>query len=152
MKIAIGNDHAAVAMKNEIVEYLTKQGHEVVNFGTDTNASTSYPIYAEKVSKVVLSGECERGILICGTGIGISIAANKIKGVRCAHCADAESAKLSRQHNNANIVAFGARIIGAVTAQSIVDAFINTDFDGGRHQLRIDMITELENNQTIKAK
>ena len=96
MKIAIGNDHSAVTMKSHIAEYLRVQGHEVIDFGTDSTQSTDYPIYAEKVAKAVVSGDCERGILICGTGIGISIAANKVRGVRCAHCSEPYSAKLTR--------------------------------------------------------
>ena len=147
MKIAIGNDHSAVEMKNQISEYIRSLGHEVVNFGTDSLESTDYPIYAEKVATAVVSGECDRGVLICGTGIGISIAANKVRGVRCAHCTESSSAKLSRQHNNANIVAFGARTIGQVVAESIVEAFLTTEFDGGRHARRIGMISDIEQRQ-----
>ena len=144
MKIAIGNDHVGVELKKHIVEYLEMQGHQVVNFGTDETASAHYPVYAARVAKAVLSGECDRGVLICGTGLGISIAANKIRGVRCAVCSEPVSASLARQHNNANIVAMGARMIGPVMAENIVDTFMNTEFLGGRHQLRVDMMTRLE--------
>lgn len=150
MKIAIGNDHAALELKNHLMDYLSKQGHEIVNFGTDSSESTDYPIYAARVAKAVVSGECERGILICGTGIGISISANKIKGVRCALCSEPCSAKATRSHNDANVLAMGARTVGTLVAEGIVDAFLTTPFDGGRHQRRIDMIAELEEKQTLE--
>ena len=149
MKIAIGNDHGALDLKLHVVKYLETLGHEVVNFGTDTTDSCDYPVFAEKVCKAVLSGECDKGILICGTGIGISIAANKIHGIRCALCSEPCSAKLTRAHNDANVLAMGARIIGPVLAEGIVDAFLTTEFSGGRHQRRVDMITKLEQDQTI---
>ena len=150
MRIAIGNDHVGVELKQHLVKYLEAQGHEVVNFGTDETASNNYPIYAEKVSRAVLSGGFDKGILICGTGLGISIAANKIKGIRCAVCSEPVSAELSRQHNNANIVAMGARMIGPVMAEAIVDKFLNTEFLGRRHQLRVDMMTKLEHGETLE--
>lgn len=144
MKIAIGNDHAATDMKNEMVKYLTEKGHEVINVGTDTNESCNYPVFAKKCADLVVSGEAERGILICGTGIGMSIAANKIKGIRCALCSETTSASLTRAHNNANMLAMGARVIGIELAKDIVDTFLTTEFLGGRHQTRIDMISDLE--------
>ena len=147
MKIAIGNDHAALELKKVIKAYVEDMGHEVVDFGTHTADSCDYPVYGEKVARAVASGECELGILICGTGIGISLAANKVKGIRAAVCSESYSARLTRAHNNANIIAFGARVIGEDTAKDIVNAFINTPFEGGRHQRRIDMITEIENKQ-----
>lgn len=150
MKIAIGNDHAALDLKNHIVDYLVKEGHEVVNFGTDTPASTDYPIYGARVAHAVASGECERGIVICGTGIGISISANKVRGIRCALCSEPVSARLTRQHNDANVLAMGARIIGPAMAEEIVHTFLTTEFEGGRHSRRIDLITKLENEQTIE--
>ena len=150
MKIAIGNDHAALELKNHIVDYLLKEGHEVVNFGTDTPASTDYPIYGARVAHAVANGECERGIVICGTGIGISISANKVKGIRCALCSEPVSAKLTRQHNDANVLAMGARIIGPAMAEEIVHTFLTTEFEGGRHSRRVDLITKLENGQTIE--
>ncbi len=150
MKIAIGNDHAALELKNHIVDYLVKEGHEVVNFGTDTPASTDYPIYGARVAHAVANGECERGVVICGTGIGISISANKVKGIRCALCSEPVSAKLTRQHNDANVLAMGARIIGPAMAEEIVHTFLTTEFEGGRHSRRVDLITKLENGQTIE--
>ena len=150
MKIAIGNDHSAVTMKTRDLVYLRVQGHEVIDFGTDSTQSADYPIYAEKVAKAVVSGDCERGVLICGTGIGISIAANKIRGVRCAHCSEPYSAELTRRHNDANILAFGARTVGPAIAEAMVDVFLATPFDGGRHQRRVDMIAQLEEKQTIQ--
>ena len=144
MKIAIGNDHMAVDMKNHIKKYLEDKGHTIVNFGTDTTDRTDYPIYAKKVADSVVSKECELGILICGTGIGISIAANKVKGIRAAVCSEPYSAALTRQHNNANIIAFGAKVIGTATAETIVDAFINAEYEGGRHARRVDMISDIE--------
>ena len=150
MKIAIGNDHAALELKNHIVDYLVKEGHEVVNFGTDTPASTDYPIYGARVAHAVANGECERGVVICGTGIGISISANKVKGIRCALCSEPVSAKLTRQHNDANVLAMGARIIGPAMAEEIVHTFLTTEFECGRHSRRVDLITKLENGQTIE--
>ena len=147
MKIAIGNDHVAVAMKRHIVKYLEEQGHELMNFGTDSTERCDYPVYGKKVADAVASGACERGILICGTGIGISLAANKVKGIRAAVCSEAYSARLTRQHNDANIIAFGARVVGEATAEMIVDEFINTEYEGGRHQQRIDMITAIEQGE-----
>ena len=150
MKIAIGNDHGGVELKWHLVDYLEKKGYEVVNFGADEPASTHYPIYAEKVSKAVVSGECDKGVLICGTGLGISISANKMHGVRCAPCSEPVSAALARRHNDANIVALGARTIGPLMAEEILDAFLTAPFEGGRHQLRVDMIMKLERDQTLE--
>lgn len=151
MRIAIGNDHGAVELKFHILEYLKKQGHEIVNFGSDVPDSCDYPVYAQKVAKAVVTGDCNCGILMCGTGIGISIAANKIKGVRCAVCSEPCSARLTREHNDANILAMGARIVGPVLAESIVDAFLTTDFcQGERHKRRIELVAELEAKQTIE--
>ena len=144
MKIGIGNDHAAVDMKNEIKAYLEEKGHEVVNFGTDSDASCHYPEYAKKVALAVTGGEVELGILICGTGVGISIAANKVEGIRAVVCSEPYSAKLSREHNNTNILAFGARVIGIETAKMIVDAWLDAEFMGGKHGARVDMIMDIE--------
>jgi ribose 5-phosphate isomerase B len=144
MKIAIGNDHVAVEMKNHITKYLEDKGYTVVNFGTDSTERTDYPIYGERVAKSVASGDCDLGVLICGTGIGISLAANKVKGIRAAVCSEPYSARLTRQHNNANIIAFGARVVGEAMAEMIVDEFLNAEFEGGRHQSRIDMLTAIE--------
>ena len=145
MKIAIGNDHAAVAMKWEIIKYLESKGHEMVNFGTDTSESCDYPEYGKAVGMAVASGEVDCGILICGTGVGISLAANKVKGVRAAVCSEPVTAKLTKLHNNSNIICFGERIVGMEMAKAIVDAYLDTEFEGGRHQRRIDMIMAIEN-------
>ncbi|HJB86784.1 ribose 5-phosphate isomerase B [Mordavella massiliensis] len=144
MKIGIGNDHAAVDMKFEIVKYLEESGYEVVNFGTDTNDSCDYPVYGEKVARAVANGEVDRGILICGTGVGISLAANKVKGIRAAVCSESVTARFSRLHNDANILAFGARIVGVETAKDMVNVWLNTEFEGGRHQRRVDLIMKIE--------
>ena len=144
MKIAIGNDHVAVELKNHITKYVEAKGYEVVNFGTDSSESCDYPVYGEKVARAVASGECDLGILICGTGIGISLAAKKVKGFRAAVCSEPYSARLTRQHNNANIIAFGARVVGQAMAEMIVDEFLNAEYEGGRHQRRVDMITAIE--------
>lgn len=144
MKIAIGNDHAAVALKNEIAQHLRDLGHEVVNFGTDTNDSVDYPVYGFKVANAVASGECELGVAICGTGIGISMAANKVKGIRCALCSDPLSAEMTRRHNDANMLAMGAGMVGPNLAERIVEVFLNTDFEGGRHARRVGEITAME--------
>ena len=144
MKIAIGNDHAAVNLKKEIMAYVEGLGHEVVNFGTDSFESCNYPEFGEKVGLAVASGEYDCGILICGTGVGISIAANKVNGVRAAVCSDTATARLVKQHNNANIIAFGERIVGLELAKDIVKAYLEAEFEGGRHQTRIDMFAEIE--------
>ncbi len=144
MKVAIGNDHAAVALKNEIMEYVQSLGHEVVNFGTDTNESCHYPEYGEKVANAVAAGEFDCGILICGTGVGISIAANKVNGIRAAVCSEPTTARLVKEHNNANIIAFGERIVGVELAKDIVKAYLSAEFLGGRHGIRVDMISDIE--------
>lgn len=144
MKVAIGNDHAATDLKLHIMEYVKELGHEVVNFGTDTYESCNYPDFGEKVGRAVASGEVDCGILICGTGVGISIAANKVRGVRAGVCSDTATARLIKEHNNANILAFGARIVGEELARDIVKAYLEAEFLGGRHQERIDMFAEIE--------
>ena len=144
MKIGIGNDHSAVEMKQEVVKYLQKLGYEVVNYGTDTTESCHYPIYGEKVARAVVAGEVDLGILICGTKVGISLAANKVKGIRAVVCSEPYSAKLSRQHNNTNILAFGAIVIGVEMAKMIIDEWLNAEFQGGRHQDRVNMIMAIE--------
>ncbi len=143
MKIAIANDHAAVEMKKHILKYIESKGHSVTNFGTDNEQSCDYPVYAEKVATRVANGEFDLGILICGTGIGMSLAANKVRGIRAACCSDVYSAKMCRQHNNANILTFGARVIGPATAEMLVDAFLDTEFED-RHKKRVDMISQIE--------
>ena len=145
MKIGIGNDHAGVEYKNIISEYIKdRYGYEVMNYGSDSTQSCSYAEFGEKVARAVAAGEVDKGIVICGTGIGISLAANKVKGIRCAVCSEPCSARLSRQHNDTNMLAFGARIIGIEMAKMIVDAWLTAEFEGGRHQIRVDMIKAIE--------
>lgn len=144
---AIGNDHAALEMKDLIVKHLEARGIEVKNFGTDTTDSCNYPEIAEKVANAVAGGECERGILICGTGVGMSIAANKVNGVRAVVCSEPFSAKLSKEHNNSNILCFGARVVGSELAKMIVDAWVDAEFLGGRHETRVNMIADIEKRQ-----
>ncbi len=144
MKIGIGNDHSALELKAEIIDFLKEKGHEVVDYGTYTTDSCDYPMYGEKVGRAVASGEVEQGILICGTGLGISLAANKVKGVRAAVCSEPYTAKMARQHNNCNVLAFGARVVGAELAKMIVETWLNTEFEGGRHERRVNMIMEIE--------
>ena len=146
MKVAVANDHGATCLKGELLKLLESLGVEVIDFGTNETNSVDYPDYALKVAECVAQGKADRGILMCGTGIGISIAANKVKGIRCAHCSDSFSAKATREHNDANVIAFGGRIIGAEIMKDIVTAFIKTPFSGDkRHVQRIDKITEIEN-------
>jgi ribose 5-phosphate isomerase B len=144
MKIGIGNDHSAVEMKQEIKAFLEEMGHEVVNYGTDTTESCDYPVIGEKVGRAVAAGEVECAILICGTGVGISIAANKVNGVRAAVCSDTTTAHLVREHNNANILAFGARIVGIEKAKDLVRAYLGAQVMGGRHAERVAMFAEIE--------
>lgn len=144
MKLAIGCDHGGYNLKTAILEHLDKKGIEYKDFGCYSIESCDYPDFAEKVAEAIVNGECERGIIVCGTGIGISIAANKVPGIRAAHCTDTFSAKASRQHNDANILALGERITGVGLALDIVDAYLEAEFEGGRHQRRIDKITEIE--------
>lgn len=151
MKLAIGNDHVAIEMKNQIKEYVESKGIEVIDVGTNSPERFNYPISGYKVGKLVASGEVDGGILICGTGIGISLAANKVKGIRACACSEPYSAKLSKQHNNSNIIAFGARVVGVETAKMIVDEWLNASYEGGRHQVRIDMISEIENTGRLSA-
>ena len=150
MKIGIGNDHAGVEMKNEIKAYLESKGHEVINYGTDSTESYSYAISGYRVGKAVADGEVECGVLICGTGIGISLAANKVHGIRAAACSEPFSARMTKRHNNANIICFGARVVGLDMAKMIVDEWLNAEFEGGRHQNRVDMIMEIEQTQNLK--
>ena len=145
MKIAIACDHGALDMKNMLVSYLEGQGHSVTDFGTHTNESCDYPEFAAAAAQAVASGECQRGIVLCTTGIGMSIAANKVKGIRCALLSDVVSARLTREHNDTNMMAMGAGIVGNLLAQQIVDTWLDTDFSGGeRHQRRIDKMMALE--------
>ena len=151
MKIGIGNDHVAVELKEIIKEHLEAQGYEVVDFGTNSTERFDYPISGYKVGKAVAAGEVDRGVLICGTGVGISLAANKVHGVRAVVCSEPYSAKLSREHNNTNIVAFGARVVGPELAKMIVDEWLAAEFQGGRHARRVEMLSEIEQTQDLAA-
>lgn len=151
MKLAIGNDHAAVEMKRGIQAYLEGKGIEVVNVGTDTAESCAYAVSGYRVARMVQRGEVDGGVLICGTGVGISMAANKVHGIRACVCSEPVTARLAKQHNNANIIAFGARIVGLETAKAIVDAWLGAEYEGGRHQARVDMLAEIETTQRLKG-
>ena len=145
MKIAIGCDHGALALKNKVVDHLQKKGHEVSDFGTYTLDSCDYPDFAEKAAKAVASGECEKGIVLCTTGIGISIAANKVPGIRCALLHETWSAKMTREHNDTNMMAMGAAVVGELLALEIVDTWLGTEFSHeAKHQRRIDKVMALE--------
>ena len=144
MKIALGNDHAAVEMKEFVKAYLEEKGFEVLNLGTDTHESVDYPEYGAAVGRAVVNGDADFGIAICGSGVGISIAANKIKGVRAVCCSEPYSARMSREHNDVNVLCFGARVIGTEMAKMIIDEWFAAEFQGGRHQKRVDKIMALE--------
>ena len=150
MKMAIACDHSALDLKEEVKALLTVRGIEVEDFGTYTTDSCHYPVYGARAAQAVADGRCDLGIVICGTGIGISMAANKVKGIRCALCSDTFSAKMTRIHNDSNMLALGARVIGVELAKEIVNAWLDAEFEGGRHQVRIDMITALEKGESIE--
>lgn len=144
-RIVIGNDHAAVAMKNEIKAMLENEGYEVINVGTDTNDSVDYPEFGQKAALAVVNNEADFGIVICGTGIGISIAANKVPGIRCGLCKDVTDARLTREHNDANMLSMGARTTGLETAKDIVHAFLETPFsEGPNHIRRIEKLAKID--------
>lgn len=145
MKISMGSDHGAFAMKEHIKQYLIGLGHEVVDCGTYSTDSCDYSDFAKPAAQLVASGECERGIVMCTTGVGISIAANKVRGIRCALCSEPYSAEMTRRHNDANMLAMGGALIGPNMAERIVDVFLNTEFEGGRHQRRVNKIMAIEN-------
>ena len=144
MKIALGCDHGGYAMKEDIKKQLEGLGHEVKDCGTYSTESCDYPIFGKAAAEAVASGQCEKGIVICTTGIGISISANKVKGIRCALCGDTLSAEMCRRHNNANMLAMGAGIVGPNLAERMVDVFLSTEFDGGRHTKRVELMMEIE--------
>ncbi|MBE5744014.1 MAG: ribose 5-phosphate isomerase B [Clostridiales bacterium] len=144
MKLAFGCDHGGFPAKNELIEFLIEKGYEVIDCGTFSDESCDYPDYAEKVCKLVTEKECEKGILICGTGIGMSIVANKISGIRCAHVTDEFSAEMTRRHNDTNVIALGARITSTENIIKLVDIFLNTPFDGGRHAIRVEKINSFD--------
>jgi ribose 5-phosphate isomerase B len=143
-RIVLSSDHAAIAMRQAIAEHITAKGWEAVDIGPTSPESTHYPTHGEAAAKRVASGDCALGIILCGTGQGIMRAANKVKGIRCGVCSDEFSARMIRQHNNANILSIGARVVGESLAMSIVDAFLDSEFEGGRHGTRVDMITAIE--------
>ena len=147
--IAIGNDHAGFELKDAVISVIKEFGLEYKDFGCYSTDKAEYPVYAQKTADSVASGECERGILICGTGIGISIAANKVKGIRAAACSEPFSAKMSRVHNNSNILAIGARVVGSELAKMIVREWLSAEFEGGRHQERINQISAIENGKKL---
>lgn len=151
MRVVMGNDHSAIAMKNEIKEFVESLGHEVIDLGTNSTESCDYPVYGEKVGRAVVSGEADLGIAICGTGLGIALAANKVTGIRACVCSEPYTAKLSRVHNNANVLAFGARVIGPELAKMIVETWLNAEFEGERHQRRVDLIMDIEKREKSKA-
>lgn len=147
MKIAFGNDHTALALKRELVPYLEGKGHEILDCGVNSPESCDYPVYGERAALAVQRGQADCGILVCGTGVGISLAANKVRGIRAVVCSEPYSAMLSKQHNNTNMLALGARVVGPELAKMIVDAWLDAQFLGGRHQRRVDLITEIERRQ-----
>ena len=142
--IAIASDHGGYHLKEHIKAYLAAKGITCEDFGTGSTESCDYPIFGKAAAEAVASGRCEKGIVICTTGIGISITANKVKGIRCALCSDSLSAEMTRRHNDANMLAMGAGMVGPNLAERIVDTFLNTEFEGGRHQRRVDLITAME--------
>ncbi len=144
LKIAIGSDHGGVDYKTEVIKYLESKGYQVKNVGTDSHDSCHYPIYGAEVGRAVASKECDFGIVICTSGEGIAIAANKIKGVRCGLGYNDEVSKLMRQHNNANVISFGAKFMSLEDVLRRIDIFLSTDFEGGRHEIRVNMISDLE--------
>lgn len=144
MKIAIACDHGGLNLKKEIIKYLKEHGFEVADFGTEFADSCDYPDYALPAAEAVAKGECEKGIVVCSTGIGVSIVANKVPGVRCAHCHDSYCAEFTRLHNDSNVLALGEKVVGVGYALKIVETFLTTEFEGGRHQRRVDKITAIE--------
>ena len=143
MKISLGCDHGGYLLKEDIKAWLMEHGYEVVDCGTHSLESCDYPIFGEAAARAVASGECERGIVVCTTGIGISIAANKVDGIRCAHCTETLSAEMTRRHNDANMLAIGAGVTGKNLALRMVEVFLNTEFEGGRHQRRVDLLDQI---------
>ena len=144
MKIALGSDHGGYALKCDIIQLLEKLGYEYEDFGCYSTDSCDYPIFGEAAARAVAEGKCDRGIVICTTGIGISIAANKVKGIRCAHCADSLEAEMTRRHNDANMLAIGAGFTGKNLAERMVEVFLSTDFEGGRHARRVEKLNAIQ--------
>ena len=150
MKLAFGCDNSAVALKKALMEHAAQLGHECIDCGVHEGEPNHYPIYAARAARMVASGEADRGVVMCGTGVGVSLSANKIKGIRCALCSDCYTAKYTRLHNDANMLALGARVIGPELAKMILEYFLSTEFEGGRHRLRVDMISALERGESIE--
>ena len=148
MRIAMASDHGGFALKEELKAWLAEQGHEVEDFGCHSTDSCDYPDFAQAAARAVAAETCERGIVICTTGIGVSMAANKVHGVRCALCTDPWSAEMTRRHNDANVLALGAGVVGPLLARQIVTAFLTHDFEGGRHQRRVDKVMAIEGQVT----
>lgn len=148
MIIGIGNDHSALELKKEIIAHIETMGHTVKDYGTNSTQSCDYPVYGEIVAHAVVNKEVDMGVLICGTGLGISLAANKVRGIRACVCSEPYTARMARAHNNCNMIAFGARVVGAELAKMIVETFLNTEFEGGgRHTRRVDLIMDVENRE-----
>ena len=143
MKVGIAGDHSAVELKQELMNHLIQKGYEVINYGTDSTESVDYPAYGETLSREIMSGKVESGIAICGTGIGIGIACNKVPGIRCCTCSEPYSAMLARKHNDAQVISIGARVVGSELAKMIVDIFLETEFEGGRHQRRVNLLNHI---------
>lgn len=141
--IAIGCDHGGFALKQEVISYLQQNGYEYQDFGTYDMESCDYPAYGEKVARAVVSGACEKGLLFCGTGVGISLAANRVKGIRAVVCSEPYSAEMSRRHNNANVLCLGGRVVGPGLAEQIVDVWLHTEFEGGRHERRVSLLDSI---------
>ncbi|SHH43444.1 ribose 5-phosphate isomerase B [Sporanaerobacter acetigenes] len=149
MKIGIGSDHGGYELKEEVKKYLEENGIEYIDYGTNSKDSVDYPEYGQKVAEAVKGGECDKGIVVCGTGIGISISANKVPGIRCALCSDTYSARMSIEHNNANMLALGGRVVGRDLAIEIVSTWLKAAFLGGRHERRINKISDIERKYMI---
>ena len=151
MKIGFANDHSALEMKRELIPYLQSKGYEIINFGTDTTQAVDYPDYGERLGNAVRDHEVDLGVAICGTGVGISLACNKVRGIRACCCSEPYSARYSRLHNDANIICFGARVIGVETAKMILDEFLNTSWQGGeRHRRRVEKIMAIEHRNSSR--
>ncbi len=149
MRVAMGSDHAGFELRRQLATFVAKLGHEVVDVGTDSPDSVDYPVFGVAVANLVASGDCERGIAICGTGVGIGIAANKVHGVRAVICSEPYSARMARQHNNANVLAIGARVVGLGLAEDIVTQWLSAEFEGGRHARRVDQLGALDAGQPL---
>lgn len=148
--IALANDHSALELKEEIKQLLEERKIPYKDFGTNSNASCHYPIFGARAARAVAAGECEKGILLCGTGLGIGLVANKVNGIRCAICSEPYTAKMSRAHNDANMIAIGARVVGADLARMIIETWLDTPFEGGRHQVRVDLMMAVGKGEEIE--